>query len=141
MKYAIFQPTPPENAELIKHLIEGKVVYEIGAGSGSWAQAMSKYAKKVVCIENDPILADECESKGLETISDDFTKVDLKEADVIYIFMSMMGNYNLAKKIQKEGWHGTVISGLYPMFLDPTDPPSPDQIIQGEQIPLLIYQL
>lgn len=106
---------------------------------------MSGYAKKVVAVEIDPMLAGDCKLRGLETIEDNFLNVNLENADVIYIFLNLMGNYAVTKKIQEEKWHGILISHFYPLMNDITDFIKPNEVINvninGFRAPFLIYNI
>lgn|SRR3990167_4146815 len=145
MLYVRFERSPKEGVEFIKEYIKDKVIYDLGAGDGSFAEEMQKIAKKVVAVELDPILASDCKFRGLETIEDDFMKVSLKEAEVIYIFLNLMGTYALTKKLQDENWHGTLISHYYPLQHALHDIIKPDEMINVSinyhRFPLLIYKL
>lgn len=121
------------------------MVYDLGAGNGSFPLAMQKYAKKVVAVELDPALASDCRFRGIETIEDNFVNVSLDGAEVIYLFLNLMGNYAITKKIQEDNWHGTIISHFYPLMNDITDFIKPDEVIDvniyGFRAPFLIYKI
>ncbi len=143
MKYSVYEPSPIIAVDYIKHLIEGKVVYDIGCGSGEFAKAMARYANKVVGIELDFSLAEKSRAKGIKTLSNDFMVMDLNEAEVVYAYLSFIGNYALTRKLKN--WHGTVISLLYPLHNSLTEIIKPDEIIHVEEgdisVPFLIYKL
>lgn len=145
MKYAIFEPTPVEAVTYIQNLIKDKVVYDIGAGDGKFALAMTEYAKKVVAVESDEMYAGDCVLRGLETINTSFLNIPLYTAEVIFIFMSSIGNYALTHKLQDDNWHGTVISHYYPLMNSPTDLIKEDQLIDiklpGLRLPFLVYNI
>lgn len=145
MRYVIFEPSQPESVEFIKEYIQDKVVYDLGAGNGSFALAMQPYAKKVVAVEIDPLLASDCRYRGLETIQDSFMKVSIKEAEVIYLFLNLIGSYAITKRLQEEQWHGTVISHFWPLQNSLFDMIKPDKVIDvvldGDRFPFLIYNL
>lgn len=145
MLYCSFEPSKPEIVEFIKPYIEDKVVYDVGAGNGSFCLAMQPYAKKVVAVEIDPLLASDCRYRGVETIEDNFVNVDLKEAEVLYLFLNFFGNYAITQKLKEENWHGTVISHFYPLLNSIYDLIKPDKIIDvntgGFRAPFLIFNL
>lgn len=146
MNYASFEETPIESVDFIKNLIEDKIVYEIGSGFGNFSRAMEKYAKKVIGIElENPLSNTQYFSDNIEIINDNFLKVDLKNAEIIYIFMGLVGNYALTKKLQDTNWHGTVISHFYPLMNDLTDLIKPNRVIDvnlgDSRFPFLIYNL
>lgn len=140
MIYAPNEVTPLEAVDDIKHLISGKVVYDLGAGEGNWAKAMSLYASKVICVEADSVLAKQCFIKDLRVELEDYLLVDISRADVLYIFMSFYGTMMLTKRLIKEDWHGTIISHYYPLHLNMAQPIKPDLFING-LVPFLIYNL
>lgn len=143
--YVRFEPTVPEAVEFIKDYIKDKIVYDLGAGNGSFALAMSKYATRVIAVELDPVLASDCKYRGLETINEDFMRVPVKEADIIYVFLNLIGTYALTKKLKEEEWHGTLISHYYPLQNGLHDIIKPDKIIDVSinyhRLPFLIYNL
>lgn len=145
MRYAIYEPTPPEAAAHLKKHIEGKVVYDLGAGEGTFAAAMFKYAKKVVAVESDEYLAVKYPWKGIKCICKDFMEVDLKEAEVLFVFLSFVGMYALSRKLMKDNWHGTVISHYYSLQDLTTRPIPPSEVIvaeiEGGAIPFLIFKV
>lgn len=145
MKYVVFEPTQPEAVSFIADLIKDKVVYDLGAGNGSFGLAMQPHAKRVVAVEIDPVLASDCRWRGLETIEQNFMKVPLQEAEVIFIFLNLIGTYALTKKLQEDGWHGTLISHYYPLQNSLNDIIKPDRVIDvivdGDRFPFLVYNL
>lgn len=124
------------DAELLKPYIEGKRVWDIGAGDGEFAEMLSKHSK-VTCIELEPVYAGICRSRGLETIQSDFESLK-PDCTVIYAFLSFVGNYKLSRWIERNDWHGTVISQYYPLGTDPTNFLKPYKIVHSE-LPFLIY--
>ena len=145
MKYVVFEPTKPEAVEFIKDLIQDKVVYDLGAGNGSFGLAMKPYAKRVVAVEIDQLLASDCRYRNLETIQENFMKVSVSEAEVIFLFLNLIGTYAITKKLQEENWHGTVISHYYPLQNSLDDLIKPDKVIDvvvdGDRFPFLIYNI
>lgn len=101
--------TPNEIADLIKDIIQDKVVCDIGCGDGTFMQAMSKYAKEVMGIEADNELAKKAREKDLFVYNWDSFFYPLPLADVYYLWTKdCMGVYLKAKE---EGTHGTFIFG------------------------------
>mgnify|MGYP001579718376 CR=1 FL=1 len=145
MLYVRFEGSPREGVEFIKDYIKDKIVYDLGAGDGSFAEEMQKYATRVIAVELDPVLAADCKYRGLEVINQDFMRVPVQEAEVIYIFLNLMGTYAITKKLQDEEWHGTLISHYYPLQNALHDIIKPDKIINVSinyhRFPLLIYNL
>jgi len=101
--------TPTEIADLIKDVIQDKVVCDIGCGGGSFMVALSKYAKEVHGIEEEidwGILASE---KGFKVMTENVFSFPLPEADVYYCWSKdAMGIYLKAKF---EGTKGIFIFG------------------------------
>lgn len=145
--YSPFEPTPnPEKAAaMIREIIKGKTVYEIGGGEGEFAAAMAPYAKRVVSIEIDPALAAKAKGRGVETVNSSFEAVSLEPAEVIYSFLGFAGMYALTRKITEDGWRGTLVSHYYPMLENPAKPWEPDEIIHvnadGFRFPFLVYRI
>jgi hypothetical protein len=101
--------TPPEVAELIKDVIKDKVVCDIGCGGGSFMEAMSKYAKRVIGIEEELEWANFAASRGYEICCNNSYFYPLPQADVYYSWSKdSMGIYLKAKH---EGTKGTFIFG------------------------------
>lgn len=147
MEYSIFQPTDPSVVDGIKHIIKDKVVYDIGAGDGKFAMMMGEHAKRVVAVESNEMYAGDCRLRGLEVIQDDFNNIDLEPAEVIYIFMSLFGTCALTLKLERDNWHGTVVSQYYPLHtsLTPSGVYTQDETIELQlgngTIPFLVYNI
>lgn len=102
--------TPLEIADLIKDIIQDKIVCDIGCGEGDFMVAMSKYAKKVIGIEEIKERADKAKMKGFEVIKDNSFHNPLPQADVYYSWTrDSMGVYLKAKE---EGTKGIFIFGI-----------------------------
>ena len=101
MKFKPFSPTPPMEVYLIADLIKDGVVYDIGSGDGAFAKEMRNFAKEVKEIEIDP--------KFTRT-PQDFLEMNLNEAEVLYISMIQEGVTALGKKLEKDKYHGVVIT-------------------------------
>ena len=103
--------TPPEVAELVKDIIQDKIVCDIGCGGGSFLEAMSKYAKFCIGIEEDEQTAYFAASRNpeWEIRSDNTFYHPLPPADVYYSWSKdSMGVY---LKAQYENTKGTWIFG------------------------------
>lgn len=101
--------TPPEIADLIKDIIQDKVVCDVGCGGGSFMVALSGYAKEVIGIEEEPEWAEVAAEKGFKIWSENAFFYPLPEADVYYLWSKdAMGIYLKAKW---EGTKGTFIFG------------------------------
>ena len=101
--------TPPEIADIIKDIIKDKVVCDIGCGNGDFMVALSKYAKKVIGIEEIEERANKAEDKGFEIYHWNTFFELLPKADVYYSWTrDSMGVYLKAKA---EGTKGIFIFG------------------------------
>jgi SAM-dependent methyltransferase len=101
--------TPLAVAELIKDIIQDKVVCDIGCGQGELMTEFAKYAKQVIGIENDGELASFVREKGFQVIGEDSFYNELPPADVYYAWTrDAMGVYLKAKD---EGTKGVFIFG------------------------------
>lgn len=115
MRVASFETTPIEAVDYIEALIEGKVVCDVGAGDGAFAVAMSPYAKEVIGLEIDPTITPLFRGvAGVKMEYVNFMEYDFSKVEVIYCFLSFVGMYNLAAKLERDDWHGTIISNFYP---------------------------
>ena len=94
--------TPPEVAELIKDIIQDKVVCDVGCGGGSFMVALKKYARKVVGIEENEDWANIAVEKGFDIWVENAFSFPLPQADVYYLWSKdSLGIYLTAK------WEGT----------------------------------
>lgn len=101
--------TPPEIAELIKDIIQDKVVCDIGCGGGSFMTAMKPYAKEVIGIEEEKDWAMKAVDRGFTVQIENAFSFPLPPADIYYCWSkSAMGVYLKAKF---EGTKGTFIFG------------------------------
>ncbi len=101
--------TPNEVADLIKDIIQDKVVCDIGCGGGSFMVALKKYAKEVHGIEEEKDWAQFASEKGFEVMVENVFSFPLPKADVYYCWSkNAMGIYLKAKY---EGAKGTFIFG------------------------------
>ena len=106
--------TPNKIADLIKDVIQDKIVCDIGCGDGTFMEAMSKYASYVIGIENDEENVKKTKGKGFDIFHYDSFFVPLHTfttppPDVCYMWTrDCMGVYLKAKY---EGTKGTFILG------------------------------
>ncbi len=106
----ILNETPSGVAKMIKDIIKDKVVCDIGCGNGNFMMAMSKYAKKVIGIEEIESRYNEAKNKGFEVIFSNSFFDKLPEADVYYSWSrDTVGQYLKAKA---EGKKGIFIFGI-----------------------------
>ena len=101
--------TPDEVADLISDIIKDKIVLDIGCGEGDFMQAMSKYAKDVLGIEEIEERAKIAQNKGLKVRHTTSYFDEFPQVDVYYCWTrDVIGNYLKAKD---EGKHGIFILG------------------------------
>ena len=124
---------------LLGDFVRGKTVWDIGAGDGRFAQSLRDLGAEVTCVEIDEVLAFQCKGKGLNTLPVDFELLT-PDCDIIYAFLSFVGNYKLTRWLKKRNWHGTVISQYYPLGEESWNLLNPDEIIHSD-LPFLIYHI
>jgi 16S rRNA (adenine1518-N6/adenine1519-N6)-dimethyltransferase len=69
--------------DLMSDFAKGKVVLEIGGGSGNLTKSLVKKAKRVFVIENDSRFEDELRKTGAEVFIADALEIEWPEADVL----------------------------------------------------------
>src|SRR3990167_8206215 len=92
--------TPPEVAELVKDIIQDKVVCDLGCGGGSFLEAMYQYAKRCIGIEEDKDIGQFAANRNpdFEIYIDNTFFRPLPKADVYYSWSKdSMGVYLKAK--------------------------------------------
>lgn len=102
--------TPPEVAELIKDVIQDKVVCDVGCGEGTFMEALkANGAKSCIGIEEEQEWAYKAANKGFSVLHGSSWFQPLPEADVYYLWsIDALGVYLKAKW---EGTHGTFVFG------------------------------
>lgn len=101
--------TPDGVVDLIKDIILDKIVCDVGCGDGKFMSELSKYAKEVVGIEEQPELAKLASDKGFNIYVRNTFFEPLPQADVYYLWTKdAMGVY---LKAQHEGTTGVFIFG------------------------------
>ncbi len=121
-------PWVPTREEVIRALLSllsipsGYTVYDIGCGDGRVAIALAEEFPgiRVKCVEARRDLVDKArktiEEKGLtsriEVIEGDFFKINLGDADLIYMYLLTSVNQKLRPKLEEELKQGTIIVSL-----------------------------
>lgn len=121
-------PWVPTREEVIRTLLsllripKGFVVYDIGCGDGRVAIALAQEFPgiRVKCVEARKDLVEKArkavESKGLsarvEVIEGDFFKIDISDADLIYMYLLTSVNQKLRPKLENELKQGAIIVSL-----------------------------
>lgn len=96
-----WKTTPPEVADRMRDIIQGKVVCDLGARKGYFMLDLIQRGKprKVIGIERKEHLCRMCWKKGLNVIRGDFFK-EIPEAD---IYFTWLGEENIKKILKKLG--------------------------------------
>ncbi len=90
---------------------EGETLFDLGAGDGRVVvRAASAHPINAVGVEIDPfkcfLLKTRVRFKGLcsrvKIVKGDFFKVDLSEADVVFLYLSPAAHYRLRDKLSRE---------------------------------------
>jgi len=111
---APFVPSPPYVVEKMLWLADlkpGEVLFDLGCGDGRIIiSAAQKYGVRAVGVEMSDRLAKEAfqkvhESgleKSVEVIQGDLMGIDLREADVVMLYLTSSGNEKLKPKLERE---------------------------------------
>jgi SAM-dependent methyltransferase len=110
----IYYPTPPETvAEMLRlaRIKKGDVLYDLGSGDGRIAIAAAKqFGIRAVGIEIDPKLVSEAQEKakneGVAELvrfrNEDMFRIDVREANVVTLYLSEKLNVLLRPKLLRE---------------------------------------
>jgi predicted RNA methylase len=131
--------TPEEIADLIKDVIEDKVVCDIGCGGGSFMVHLKKYAKEVHGIEEIEEHASIAADKGFTVMAENAFSFPLPKADVYYCWSKdAMGIF---MKARFEGTKGIFIFGhtIRKSLLDFINTLNPE--VRGTDFKVYITQL
>ncbi|MBI2021866.1 class I SAM-dependent methyltransferase [Candidatus Daviesbacteria bacterium] len=115
-----FVPTSQKESEKIlrrARLVQGQLFLELGSGDGRLVRtAVKKYRVKGLGIEINPILVAYSKfiswCQGLEDAKfalGDFRKINLSQADVLYLFLTRRSLSKLSYRIIKETKKGSLI--------------------------------
>ncbi len=119
-------PWVPTREEFIETALDiaqvgpGDVLYDLGCGDGRIVIAAAKRGAKAVCVEINPDLLnraiENARKAGVDHmitfIQEDFMKVDLSDATVVYMYLLTSVNEMLKPKLSKELRKGTRIISL-----------------------------
>ena len=106
--------SPHAVMEIIKDVIQDKVVCDLGCGAGDLMVWMEEYAKKVMGIESNGLVVQESDKRGLNIIEGNIFEIDLPDSDVYYLWVPLTPHDipKLKKVIEKK--KGTWIFGVDP---------------------------
>jgi len=124
---AEYCPVPTDS---MKRMIEfsklkrNEIAYDLGSGDGKIVLSASKRCKKAIGIEIDPlrVLWSRLRAKGknIEIFRGNFFNHNLKDADVVFIFLRQKANDALEKKFKKEMKKGSrIVSHYWKLGLKP----------------------
>lgn len=117
-------PTREELLDIIMRLANIKsddVFYDLGCGDGRIViRAVKEGAKKGICVELNPSLIEKAKDNAkaanvqdrITFINEDFFKVPLNEATVVYLYLLTSVNKALKPKLENELANGTRIVTL-----------------------------
>jgi ubiquinone/menaquinone biosynthesis C-methylase UbiE len=119
-------PWVPTREEFIEAALDaaqvgpGDVLYDLGCGDGRIVIAAAKRGAKAVCVEINPDLLnraiENAKKAGVDHmitfIQDDFMKVDLSNATVVYLYLLTSVNEMLKPKLAKELKKGARVISL-----------------------------
>jgi len=123
-------PYVPSSKESLKKILaganleKGQVFYDLGSGDGVVVEmATTNYGVKGIGVEINPFLVlfskIKSQLKGLKEtryIRNDFLKINLKEAQVVFLYLLPRNLPKLQKKIEAECQRGTlVVSNSFPL--------------------------
>lgn len=109
---APFVPTKNASADAMIRLAgikKGSIVYDLGSGNGKLLLLAAKKGAKAIGYEINPILVLLSNVRGAPTRWKNFWHADIRDADVIFLYLIPWKMKRLALKIKKECRRGTLI--------------------------------
>ncbi len=109
---APFVPTKRATAEAMIRLAgikKGDTVYDLGSGNGKLLLLAAHKGARAIGYEINPILVLFSNLRGTRTKWKNFWNVDIRDADVIFVYLLPWKMKRLAEKLKKECKRGTVI--------------------------------
>lgn len=76
--------TPEAVSAAMKDLIKGKVVCDLGCAEGDHLAFLSRYARKVIGVENDAARYIHAVNRGFEVVVGNYLSCELPDAEVYY---------------------------------------------------------
>ena len=111
MPYPEAYKSPKIVVEMIKDIIRGKKVCELGCGEGDLLLEMSKYAREVLGVEKEHMWAEEAKNKGLKIIEGDFLEIPIPKADVYYVWVNRFLREKILARLRELNLNALVILG------------------------------
>jgi 16S rRNA A1518/A1519 N6-dimethyltransferase RsmA/KsgA/DIM1 with predicted DNA glycosylase/AP lyase activity len=113
-----------EKALEISKLKKNETFYDLGSGDGKVLLHAAQKCKKAIGVEIDPlrvlISKLKCKGKNIEIREGNFYSQNLKDADVIFIYLRQWTNDKLERKFLKELKKGTrIVSYFWKLGLKP----------------------
>ena len=106
--------SPQAVSDVIKDIIQDRIVCELGCAEGDNLFFMSRYAKQVKGFEYMERRYRVAQQRGLDVTVGDYYKDELPEADVYYFWPDdgeRDSEYLVQKILSKPGFNGTIIVG------------------------------
>lgn len=116
-----YQPTTDKSLNKMiefARLKKKHVVYDLGCGDGKIIIKSAPFCKKAIGIEIDPVRYEISKLrtknlKNVQIIRKDFFSHNLKDADVVFIFLGPRANARLKEKFLKEMKKGSLVVSYY----------------------------
>jgi ubiquinone/menaquinone biosynthesis C-methylase UbiE len=119
-------PWVPTRRQLIEHIMrlakvgEGDVFYDLGCGDGRVVIEAAKRGARAVCVElREDLIKTAMENakkagvaNRITFINEDFHKVNISDATVVYMYLLTRVNASLRPKLEKELKPGTRVVSL-----------------------------
>lgn len=109
---APFVPTKNASADAMIRLAgikKGDIVYDLGSGNGKLLLLAAQKGAKVIGYEINPMLVLFSNLRGAPTRWKNFWHADIRDADVIFLYLIPWKMERLADKLKKELKPGTII--------------------------------
>jgi len=109
---APFVPSKRATADAMIRLADikkGDIVYDLGSGNGKLLLMATRKGARAIGYEINPILVLFSNLRGAPTRWKNFWHADIRDADVIFIYLIPWKMERLVAKIKKECKHGTII--------------------------------
>jgi len=109
---APFVPTKNASADAMIRLADlhrGNIVYDLGSGNGKLLLLAAKKGARAIGFEINPILVLFSKLRGTRTHWKNFWNADIRDADVIFVYLLPWKMERLAEKFKRELAPGTTV--------------------------------